>query len=57
MRLVWQRMKMVVEPSSVVALAPLLSEGGVAALDLPTGAPERLPRIGVILSGGHVEMG
>jgi len=50
-------MKMVVEPSSVVALAPLLSEGGVAALDLPTGAPERLPRIGVILSGGHVEMG
>jgi threonine dehydratase len=57
MRLVWQRMKIVIEPSSAVALAPLLREGGVAALGLPTGAHGRSPRIGVILSGGNVEMG
>ena len=57
MRLVWQRMKMVIEPSSAVALAPLLREGGVAALGLPSGMPGRLARVGVILSGGNVEMG
>jgi threonine dehydratase len=57
MRLVWQRMKVVIEPSSAVALAPLLREGGVTALGLPIGTPGRLPRIGVILSGGNVEMG
>src|SRR5271157_2022143 len=54
MRLVWQRMKIVIEPSSAVALAPLLREGGVAALGLPSG---RMVRVGVILSGGNVEMG
>ena len=54
MRLVWQRMKIVIEPSSAVALAPLLREGGVAGLGLPSG---RVTRIGVILSGGNVEMG
>ncbi|MGC0776462.1 MAG: pyridoxal-phosphate dependent enzyme, partial [Candidatus Acidiferrum sp.] len=56
MRMVWQRMKIVIEPSSAVALAPLLREGGVAALGLPSGTPGKLPRVGVILSGGNVEM-
>jgi len=54
LRLVWQRMKIVIEPSSAVALAPLLREGGVAALGLPH---DRMARVGVILSGGNVEMG
>jgi len=57
MRLVWQRMKIVIEPSSAVALAPLLREGGVAGLGLAAGMAGMRPRIGVILSGGNVEMG
>jgi threonine dehydratase len=57
MRLVWQRMKIVIEPSSAVALAPLVREGGVAALGLATAMAGMRPRIGVILSGGNVEMG
>jgi threonine dehydratase len=54
--LVGQRMKIVIEPSSAVALAPLLREGGVAALKLPPRADGQLPKIGVILSGGNVEI-
>lgn len=54
--LVAQRMKIVIEPSSAVALAPLLREGGVAALSLPRRADGQLPKIGVILSGGNVDM-
>ena len=46
MRFVWERMKLIVEPTGVLGLAPLLSR--------------RMPppgrRIGVILSGGNVEM-
>jgi threonine dehydratase len=57
MRLVWQRMKIVIEPSSAVALAPLVREGGVGGLGLATAMAGMRPRIGVILSGGNVEMG
>ncbi len=57
MRLVWQRMKIVIEPSSAVALAPLMREGGVAGLGMATAMAGMRPRIGVILSGGNVEMG
>jgi len=57
MRLVWQRMKIVIEPSSAVALAPLLRQGGASALGLPTDTDDRAPRVGVILSGGNVELG
>lgn len=57
MRLLWQRMKIVIEPSSAVALAPLLRKGGVAGLELASGMAGMRPRIGVILSGGNVEMG
>lgn len=46
MRFVWERMKLVIEPSSAVAVAPLLTgefcKGG--------------ERIGVILSGGNVDL-
>ncbi|HQW63629.1 MAG TPA: pyridoxal-phosphate dependent enzyme [Pseudomonadota bacterium] len=46
MRLVWDRLKLVVEPSGAVALAALIAgREGVAGL-----------RIGVILSGGNVDL-
>src|SRR5262252_4483211 len=36
MKLVWERMKIVIEPSSAVALAPLLKPGVVGGLSLPS---------------------
>ena len=53
MKLVWERMKIVIEPSSAVALAPLLREGGLTELGLERGSN---PRVGIILSGGNVEL-
>ena len=47
MKLIWERMKIVVEPSSAVPLAALLHR-------LP--ADLRSKRIGVILSGGNVDL-
>lgn len=46
MRFVWERIKIVIEPSAAVAVAPLLSR------TLDAGGP----RIGVILSGGNVDV-
>jgi len=46
MRTVWERMKIVIEPSSAVAVAPLL-RGEFA---------ERGLRIGVVLSGGNADL-
>jgi threonine dehydratase len=46
MRLVWERMKIIIEPSSAVPLAAVLSEP-----DLFAGK-----RIGIILSGGNVDL-
>ncbi|HWE39514.1 MAG TPA: pyridoxal-phosphate dependent enzyme [Isosphaeraceae bacterium] len=47
MRFLWERLKIVVEPSSAVAVAPLL-----------TGAlPARGLRVGVVLTGGNVDLG
>ncbi len=46
MRLVWERMKIVIEPSSAVPLAVLLTH--------PDAVPGR--RVGVILSGGNVDV-
>jgi len=46
MRFVWERMKLIVEPTGVLGLAPLLS----GRLRLPG------RRVGVILSGGNVDM-
>ena len=48
MRTVWERMKLVVEPSSAVAVAALLAGAGS-----PAAAGER---VGVILSGGNVDL-
>jgi len=47
MRFVWERMKIVIEPSSAVAVAPLLT----GQLDVAG------RRVGVILSGGNVDLG
>ncbi|MCK6504258.1 pyridoxal-phosphate dependent enzyme [Myxococcota bacterium] len=49
MRLCWERLKLVVEPSGAVSLAACL------AADFP--APERAGRVGVVLSGGNVDLG
>jgi threonine dehydratase len=53
MKLVWERLKIVIEPSSAVALAPLLRRAGATELALAASAK---PRIGVIFSGGNVEL-
>ncbi len=46
MRLVWERMKIVIEPSAAVPLAALLER----RLDLSG------RRVGIILSGGNVDL-
>lgn len=56
MHLVWERMKIVVEPSSSVALAPLLRKGVLQELGLPSRADGNAPKIGVIFSGGNVSL-
>ena len=48
MRLVWERMKLVIEPSAAVAVAAVLSDE-LRALD-------GLGRVGIILSGGNVDL-
>jgi len=47
MRLIWERLKIVVEPSSAVALAALYKEKGAY----------KNKKIGVIISGGNVDLG
>ncbi len=56
MKLVWERLKIVIEPSSAVALAPLLRTDGLRELGLESADQRTKPRIGVILSGGNVEL-
>jgi threonine dehydratase len=46
MRFVWERLKIVIEPSSAVAVAPIL-HGQVAVQGL---------RVGIILTGGNVDL-
>ncbi len=46
MRLIWERMKLIVEPSAAVALAILLNHQNIA----------RNKKIGIILSGGNVDL-
>jgi len=50
-RLVWERMKIVIEPSAAVPVAALLG-GGVTA----GWSAGRAPRVGVILSGGNLDL-
>jgi len=54
MQLVSQRMKIVIEPSSAVALAPLLRAGGVPGLNQRARKGKPSARIGIIFSGGNV---
>ncbi|HTQ96260.1 MAG TPA: pyridoxal-phosphate dependent enzyme [Candidatus Acidoferrum sp.] len=56
MKLLWERMKIVVEPSSAVALAPLLRAGELRKMGFKEAAGKTRPKIGVILSGGNVEL-
>jgi threo-3-hydroxy-L-aspartate ammonia-lyase len=44
-RFVWERLKIVIEPSSAVVVAPLL-----------TGRLKAKGRIGIIISGGNVDV-
>jgi threonine dehydratase len=55
-RLVWERMKIIVEPSSSVALAPLLKPGVVKSLKLPARGDGQPPKLGIIFSGGNVDL-
>ena len=55
-RLVWERMKIIIEPSSAVAIAPLLKPGVVVSLNLPKRADGGAPKLGVIFSGGNVDL-
>jgi len=55
-RMVWERMKIIIEPSSAVAFAPLVQPAAVELLNfLPRrdGAP---PKLGIIFSGGNVDL-
>lgn len=56
MKLVWERLKIVVEPSSAVAVAPILRPNGVSELRLTQKGKRARPKIGIILSGGNVEL-
>ncbi|PYT40384.1 MAG: serine dehydratase [Acidobacteria bacterium] len=55
-RLVWERMKIIIESSSAVAIAPLLRPGVVASLNLPKRPDGTAPKLGVIFSGGNVDL-
>jgi threonine dehydratase len=55
-RLVWERMKIIIEPSSAVAVAPLLKPGALEGLNLPKRPDGSAPKLGVILSGGNVDL-
>jgi threonine dehydratase len=55
-RLVWERMKIIIEPSSAVAIAPLLRPGVLASPTLPKRADGAAPKLGVIFSGGNVDL-
>jgi threonine dehydratase len=55
-RLVWERMKIIIEPSSAVAIAPLLRPGVLASLNLPKRADGAAPKLGVIFSGGNMDL-
>jgi threonine dehydratase len=56
MRTVWERMKIIIEPSSAVAIAPLLKPEAVASLNLPARTDGEPPKLGIILSGGNLDL-
>jgi threonine dehydratase len=56
MKLIWERMKIVIEPSSAVALAPMLRSSGLQEVAKATQRVGNPLKIGIILSGGNVEL-
>lgn len=57
LRLVWERMKLVIEPSAAVPVAALLSGAALAeSAEDDAGAGRPWPRVGVVLSGGNVDL-
>jgi threonine dehydratase len=56
MRTVWERMKIIIEPSSAVAIAPLLRPGAMASLGLAPRRDGAHPKLGIIFSGGNVDL-
>ena len=54
MRQVWERMKLVIEPSAAVAVAPLLAPSRVEGLERKL--PVEGKKVGVILSGGNLDL-
>ncbi len=55
-RLIWERMKIIIEPSSAVAIAPLLRPGAVDDLQIGKNADGSAPKLGIIFSGGNVDL-
>jgi threonine dehydratase len=55
MALIWERLKVITEPSSAIALAPLLKREVIDSISSDVPRAPRL-RIGIILSGGNVDL-
>jgi threonine dehydratase len=55
MALIWERLKVITEPSSAIALAPLLKLEVIEAISAERRNTRKL-RIGIILSGGNVDL-
>jgi threonine dehydratase len=56
MQLIWERMKIVIEPSSAVALAPMLRSSGLREIAMAEGRGDAPAKVGIVLSGGNVEL-
>lgn len=55
MALIWERLKVVTEPSSAIALAPVLKPETIQLISRDLSRPGKL-KIGIILSGGNVDL-
>ena len=55
MQLIWERLKVLTEASSAIALAPLLKRDVIESI-CRSGPLTRKPKIGIILSGGNLDL-
>jgi threonine dehydratase len=55
MALIWERLKVIAEPSSAIALAPLLKREVIESISGERATAAKL-KIGIILSGGNVDL-
>ena len=55
MALIWERLKVVTEPSSAIALSPALKPEAIPLISRDLSGPGKL-KIGIILSGGNVDL-